>query len=237
MNMERKPRILLIEDEHNLGATLKERLEIDAFEVRWTRLAEEAEQEIDSYPFDLALVDVGLPDGNGFEIAEMIKKKQPRMALIFLTAFSSPEDRVRGLELGAEDYVVKPFHVKELILRIQNGLKRARFAAGADTFREPLEIGKAKVYFSKFEIHSAEETHSLSHKEWALLRLLYDRRGKAVSRDDILNFVWGNLEYPTPRTIDNFVLRLRKLIEDNPDQPRFIKSVRGVGYLLSEEGE
>jgi DNA-binding response OmpR family regulator len=140
---------------------------------------------------------------------------------------------VRGLELGAEDYVTKPFHFKELILRVQNGLKRARYASASP---DVIQVGAARVDFAKFvaqvEGAGGTKTHSLTHKEVALLKLLVEREGKVVSRDEILNHVWSEDEYPTSRTIDNFVMRLRRLIEVDPENPQTIRSVRGVGYQL-----
>jgi two-component system alkaline phosphatase synthesis response regulator PhoP len=223
-------RILVVEDEKNVGLTLVERLKREGFEVVWSMTAEDAELQITSRKFDLALMDVGLPDGSGFDVAAKLRKGQPAAAIIFLTAFGSPEDRVRGLELGAEDYVVKPFHLKELLLRVKNGLRRAHYLAGGD--EGELTLGRATIRFSRFEAERDGEVFPLTHKESALLRLLVDRRGNVVSRDEILNHVWSEDEFPTPRTIDNFIMRLRRLIEVDPENPQVIRSVRGVGYQL-----
>jgi len=226
-------RILLVEDEKNLGSTLLERLQKEGFEAAWATSVTDARMEIQQRRFDLALMDVGLPDGSGFDVAAELRRVQPSTAIIFLTAFGSPEDRIRGLELGAEDYVVKPFHLKELILRIQNGLKRARYlAASLAENTESVKVGKARIHFSKFEAEADGGIHSLTHKECALLRLLVDRRGRVVSRDEILNHVWSEDEFPSPRTVDNFIMRLRRLVEVNPEEPQVIKSIRGVGYQL-----
>jgi len=229
-----KSRLLLVEDEKNVGSTLVERLEKEGFEVSWNNSVAQAREGISSSPFDLALLDVGLPDGSGFEIAQYLRKKQPRTAIIFLTAFGTPEDRIRGLELGAEDYVVKPFHLKELILRVHNGLKRAKYlsAPGSVLDSASAAIGKAQIHFLRFEAEVGGQVLPLTHKEVALLRLLVERRGCVVSRDEILNHAWSDDEFPTPRTVDNFILRLRKLVEENPEQPQVIKSVRGIGYQL-----
>lgn len=214
-----KPRLLVLEDEPNVGSTLVERLEQEGYTVTWSKTCEDARLQIAQRHFDLALLDVGLPDGNGFEVAAAIRSRSPRTALVFLTAFGSAPDRVRGLELGAEDYVVKPFHLRELMLRIKNCLRRARvLSTGAVT------IGRAVVKFDSFEASIDGETQTLTRKECALLRLLYERRGEVVSRDEILNQVWSEDEYPSSRTVDNFVLRLRRWVE--------IRSIRGVGYLL-----
>jgi DNA-binding response OmpR family regulator len=226
-------KILVLEDEQNVGLTLVERLRKEGFEVLWATTTQQALSTISRGSFDLALLDVGLPDGSGFDVAEAIRKAQPKTAIIFLTAFSSPEDRIRGLELGAEDYVTKPFHLKELLLRVQNGLKRARFLIEAlPTTQESVRIGKAIVLFARFEAEVDGKTQALTHKETALLRLLVESKGTVLSRDEILNKVWSEDEFPTTRTVDNFIMRLRRLVEINPEDPQVIRSVRGVGYQL-----
>ncbi len=228
-------RILVLEDERNVGLTLVERLGKEGFEIAWAQTVGEARLEISQRKFELALLDVTLPDGTGFDVAKEIRKSQPGAALIFLTAHGNPEDRVRGLELGAEDYVVKPFHYKELLLRIQNGLKRARYLSQApESQTDEVKVGEAVVSFSRFEARVGATTNPLTHKECALLKLLVERRGKVVSRDEILNHVWSENEFPSPRTIDNFVMRLRRFVEIDPENPQVIRSVRGVGYQLME---
>lgn len=226
-------RILFVEDEKNVGTTLVERLEREGFRVQWATSVREAKAEIGAKTFDLALLDVGLPDGSGFEVGEYLRQKQPATAAVFLTAFGAPEDRIRGLELGAEDYVVKPFHLKELILRIKNALKRAHYATGTQEGKESTAVaGQAKIYFHRFEVEMGGQLHPLTHKEAAVLRLLVERRGHVVSRDEILNHAWSEDEFPTPRTVDNFIVRLRRLVESHPENPTVIKSIRGIGYQL-----
>lgn len=230
---ETHARILVVEDERNVGLTLVERLRKEGFEVAWANSCEEARLEISQRRFNLALLDVGLPDGSGFDVAARLRQAQPATAIIFLTAFGAPEDRIRGLELGAEDYVVKPFHLKELLLRVRNGLKRAQYlSSGLGESDQAVEVGKARIYFSRFEADVEGRIHPLTHKESALLRLLVDRRGAVVSRDEILNHVWSEDEFPTSRTVDNFIMRLRRLVEADPENPRIIRSIRGVGYQL-----
>lgn len=220
--MPKRIPLLLVEDEVNLGATLKDMLESQRYAVTWAKTQSDALADIKSLPFDVALIDVQLPDGNGYNVAEKLKNTDT--AMIFLTAQSAPEQRVRGLSLGAEDYIVKPFHFEELCLRIRNALKRRDYvqkgASGA------VRIGKVAIDFSDFTANGKP----LGAKEAKLLKLLYDRRGKVVSRDEILNHVWPRESYPTQRTVDNFVLKLRKLIGENN-----IKSIRGVGYQLMEQ--
>src|SRR5882724_10145105 len=150
-------RLLVVEDERNVALTLVERLKKENFDVVHASTASEAKLEIAQRKFDLALLDIGLPDESGFEVAAFLRKSQPAAAIIFLTAFSSPEHRVKGLELGAEDYVTKPFHLKELILRIQNGLKRARYLSGSTS--SVVKVGRAEIDFSRFEAKVDGETH------------------------------------------------------------------------------
>lgn len=226
-------RLLVLEDEKNVGSTLVERLQREGFDVTWSTTCEDAKLQISQRKFDLALLDVGLPDGSGFEVAQSVRNRNRSTAIIFLTAFGNPEDRVKGLELGAEDYVVKPFHLKELLLRVQNGLKRARYLA-AETDAGTVQVGRAIIRFSAFEADVEGTLHSLTHKECALLKLLVDRRGKVLSRDEILNEVWSEDEFPSSRTVDNFIMRLRRLVERDPENPQVIRSVRGIGYQLSE---
>ncbi len=216
--MPKRPTLLLVEDEENLGATLKSMLEGERYAVTWAKTKKEALADIKALPFDVALLDVNLPDGSGFQIAESLSDT----AILFLTAMSDPEDRVRGLKLGAEDYIIKPFHFQELCLRIQNARKRKSFVRDAGV----VHIGKAKVDFARFAINGKK----IAAKEVNLLKLLYDRRGKVVSRDEILNHVWPREAYPTSRTVDNFVMSLRKLLGT-----KYIKSIRGVGYQLQDD--
>jgi two-component system, OmpR family, alkaline phosphatase synthesis response regulator PhoP len=223
--------ILVVEDERNVGLTLVERLRKEGFEVAWSTTVEEARLEIGGRRFDLVLLDVGLPDGSGFDVGAELRRKQPHAALVFLTAFGEPEQRVRGLELGAEDYVVKPFHLKELLLRVQNGLKRAQYLARLPG--DTAEVGRATIHFASFEAEVDGRRQPLTHKEAALLRLLVERRGQVVSRDEILNHVWSSGEYPSSRTVDNFIMRLRRLVETDPEDPSTIRSVRGIGYQLT----
>lgn len=218
--MSKRISLLLVEDEINLGTTLKDLLEGERYAVTWSQTKKEALADIKAMPFDIALLDVNLPDGTGFQVAEALQNT----AIIFLTAMSDPEHRVRGLTLGAEDYIIKPFHFQELCLRIKNAIKRKTYIQGTIGI---VQIGKAKIDFAGFTLNGKP----LAAKEAKLLKLLYDRRGKVVSRDEILNHVWPRETYPTARTVDNFISALRKLLGSSD----CIKTIRGVGYQLKEE--
>jgi two-component system alkaline phosphatase synthesis response regulator PhoP len=227
--------LLVVEDERNVGQTLAERLQGAGYRVTLAESAARARQAWRAQAPQLTLLDVGLPDGNGFDLAGELRAALPQTAIIFLTAHGNPEERVRGLELGADDYLTKPFHFRELLLRIQNCLKRAQdLAEVPGEMRGVVRIGRARVDFERFSAEVAGTHHALTHKECAVLRLLASRVGKAVSRDEILDKAWSADEFPTSRTVDNFIVRLRKLVEPNADEPRVIRSIRGVGYLLTE---
>ena len=178
--------LLVVEDERNVGETLSERLQAAGYRVTLAESAARARQAWRSEAPKLALLDVGLPDGNGFALARELRAAAPQTAIIFLTAHGNPEERVRGLEIGADDYLTKPFHFRELLLRIQNCLKRAQDLADLPgEVRGTLRIGRAQVDFERYSAEVAGEHHALTHKECAVLRLLASRVGKAVSRDEI----------------------------------------------------
>ncbi|HXR20522.1 MAG TPA: response regulator transcription factor [Steroidobacteraceae bacterium] len=233
--MNTPARLLLLEDERNVAETLIERLRAAGFAVMRAESVASARRAIAEGTFQVAVLDVGLPDGSGFDVARALREHAPATAILFLTAHANPEDRIRGLELGADDYVGKPFHFRELLLRIQNCLKRAQdLALVPGEMRGQVRIGRAQVDFERFVATVDGQTQSLTHKECAVLRLLAARAGKAVSRDEILDRAWSADEFPTSRTVDNFIVRLRKLVEIDAADPRVIRSIRGVGYLLTE---
>lgn len=228
-------RVLVVEDDANVGATLSERLSAAGFEVARAESAARARTLFAERAVDLMLLDVGLPDGSGFSLGRELRLLRPQTAMIFLTAHGNPEDRIRGLELGADDYVTKPFHFRELLLRINNCLKRAaELSQLPGAIQGRVRIGRALVDFEQFSAEVDGVRHPLTHKECAVLQLLATRAGKAVSRDEILDRAWSQDEFPTSRTVDNFIVRLRKLVETDASEPQVIRSIRGVGYLLVE---
>jgi two-component system alkaline phosphatase synthesis response regulator PhoP len=225
--------LLLVEDDANVASTLTSRLSTEGFAVTHANSVRAAREALQKQTFSAAVLDVGLPDGNGFDVARHLRDVSPQTAMLFLTAHGTPDDRIHGLELGADDYMTKPFAFRELLLRIQNMLKRAREleqpgAAG----KSPVRIGIATIDFGRFTAQSGDSLHRLTHKECAVLKLLVERAGNAVTRDEILSRAWAPDEFPTERTVDNFILRLRKLVERDPSNPRTIRSIRGVGYQL-----
>jgi two-component system alkaline phosphatase synthesis response regulator PhoP len=225
--------LLLVEDDANVAGTLVTRLTAEGFEVTHAGSVRDAREALQAKRFSAAVLDVGLPDGNGFEVAQHLREVSPSTAMLFLTAYGTPADRIHGLELGADDYMTKPFEFRELLLRIQNMLRRAGdIASRGAALHGPVRIGVATVDFDRFTAEIGGPVHRLTHKECAVLKLLLERAGRAVTRDEILNHAWAPDEFPTERTVDNFILRLRRLVERNPARPETILSIRGVGYQL-----
>lgn len=213
-------KLLLVEDDKSLGTTLSERLTKEELRVHWVTELRKARESIDKEKFDLIVLDVGLPDGSGFDLAREVREKSS-VPFIFVTAQGAAEDRLRGYEIGAEEYIPKPFHLKELLLRIKHVLENHVQAP-------QLQVGDVLIDFASRTVSRESQEERLNLKEYMVLKLLVDKSPQALSRDDILNFVWGENEFPTNRTVDNVILRLRQILGDKVGQN--IKSVRGVGY-------
>lgn len=213
-------KIFLLEDDHSLGPVLKERLS-KSFVVVLCQSVSQALSEFSTQHFDLAILDLGLPDGSGFDVAKEIKKTS-KTPIIFLTAQSDAENRLKGYELGAEEYIPKPFHLKELLIRIEHVLQ-------SHPVTHVLHLPECEVHFTDMKIKKISgEIEFPATKDLQVLELLVKKSPEAVSRDEILNTVWGPDKDLNFRTIDNTIVRLKKLISDDNDQ--FIRSVRGIGY-------
>lgn len=224
-------RILLVEDEENIRDVVKLNLELESFEVVATGRGWDALKLFREQHFDLIILDVMLPEINGFEICEQIRLSDMEVPIIFLTAKDGPTDRISGLKRGADDYLTKPFHLEELLLRVNNLIRRTSKAA--DNTPEIFVFGKNKVNFRTFEAEGNEGPFLLTKKEAMLLKLLTDRKNEVVSRNQILQSVWGYDVYPSTRTIDNFILSFRKYFEEDQRNPVYFHSVRGVGYKFN----
>jgi DNA-binding response OmpR family regulator len=225
-----KKKVLVIEDEPDIVRGLKDALEFEDYDVfaafegkDGVRLAKERSP-------DLVILDLMLPDVNGYAVCEELRRISAFMPIIMLTARSQETDKIRGLDAGADDYVTKPFSVNELIARMRAIFRRVARPSAAP---EVVEIGEAKVGFSTHTLKVAGVEHALSFYEVELLRLLVERIGQPVSRDEILQKIWGLEAAPTNRTVDNFIVKLRKKIEKHPDKPVHILTVYGYGYKLA----
>ena len=221
-------RIFLVEDEASIRDALKLNLELEGYEVVSTDDGKKVLRMFKEQHFDIVLLDIMLPDVSGLELCEQIRLVNMDVPIIFLTAKDTSADKVLGLRKGADDYITKPFNLEELLLRIQILLKRSQ--GKTSTSLESFEFGSNKANFKTFEAKGQKGNFKLTKKEAMLLKLLIERRGEVVSRQQILQSVWGYDVYPSTRTIDNFILSFRKYFEENPKAPHFFHSVRGVGY-------
>jgi DNA-binding response OmpR family regulator len=225
-----KKRILLIEDEPHIVLGLKDALEFEGFGVLAANEGQAGIQLARAEKPDCVILDIMLPDMNGYKVCEDIRRWDAHVPIIMLTARSQETDKIRGLDSGADDYVTKPFSVNELVARIRAIFRRAARTPGAP---ETFTVGEAQVNLSAQTVTRNKRVEPLSFYEVELLRLLHAKAGVPVSRDEILSKVWGLEAAPTNRTVDNFVVKLRKKIEPSPDKPAHILTVYGTGYKLA----
>lgn len=224
-------RILLVEDEENIRDLVKLNLELENFEVIATGNGRDALKLSAGQHFDLILLDVMLPEMDGFQICEQIRLSDLQTPIIFLTAKDGSNDRIQGLKYGADDYIVKPFVFEELLLRINNLLKRS--ARTPENTATVFSFGNNQINFITFEAIGNEGKFILTKKEAMLLKLLIDRKNQVVSRQQILQSVWGYDVYPSTRTIDNFILKFRRNFEEYTREPVHFHAIRGIGYKFS----
>lgn len=216
--------ILLAEDDLDLGNVFKQFLELNDFQVLWAKDGEEAWHFFQENKTDICILDVMMPKMDGFSLAKKIKSVNPQMPFLFLTAKKLKEDRMLGLKLGADDYIVKPFEADELVLRIQNILRRIKPGSS----KEPIPIGQFTFYVDNLTLESERAKHQLTEKEAELLAYFYENKNKLMRRDDILVGVWGEADYFIGRSMDVFVSRLRKFFKE--EESVEIETVRGVGF-------
>lgn len=226
-------RLLLVEDEESLRKIIQLNLEMEEFEVVSVQDGVTALEKINSEHFDLLILDLMLPQLSGMDVLKNIRVKDQNIPVIIISAKDTSTDRIQGLKTGADDYLNKPFEIEELLLRIQKLLERK----SRDTNNTDLDVvhfGDCCINFKSFSGKKGEEEFSLSQKETHILKFLINNKNAVQSRHDILKAVWGYDVYPSTRTIDNFIAVLRKRFEDDPKNPRYIKSIHGVGYQFVE---
>jgi DNA-binding response OmpR family regulator len=223
-------RILVVEDEPSMRIGLKDNLEFEGYEVEFADDGESGYKKIMTQKFDLILLDVMLPKMNGFDVCKKVRAEGVKIPIILLTAKGEEIDKVLGLELGADDYVTKPFGLRELLARIKAVIRRS--AESLPDQIEEAEIGSLIVNFSNYSAFNNGNEITMSHKEFELLHFLWKNKNKAVSRDDLLKEIWNQEVFTTTRTIDNFIVKLRQKIEEDPNKPKIILTVHGVGYKL-----
>jgi two-component system response regulator RegX3 len=230
-----KKRVLVVEDEPSLGMAIRDELEFEGFEASIVDDGAAALERILREPPDLVVLDLMLPGRSGFDVCREVRAKGHGTPIIMLTARAHEADRVRGLELGADDYVVKPFSLAELIARIRAVLRRTEARDREAAPERPLCAGALRLDVRKQEAFVGGRRIDLTHKEFQLLELLLRHPGEVISRDEFLDRVWGGNVYVTPRSVDTHMAALRKKIEPDADRPRYILSVRGAGYKLNED--
>jgi two-component system alkaline phosphatase synthesis response regulator PhoP len=230
-----KANILLVEDEENLHDALKLNLELEGYEITSAYDGNEALKAVKDEYFDLIIMDVMLPQMDGVTVTETIRLQNNEVPILILSAKNTSADRVLGLKKGADDYMVKPFNLEELLLRVDKLILKNKKLNDKETIGDTIEFGNNKIDF-KAQVATTwnHKSIELSKKEVMLLKLLIENRNEVVTREKILQSVWGYNVFPTTRTIDNFILNFRKYFEKDSRNPVFFHSVRGVGYKYTE---
>ncbi len=225
-------RILLVEDEDNLRDTIKLNLELEGYHIIAVNNGLDALQYARSERFNLVILDIMLPKMNGLEVCQRLQIENKDIPVLFLSAKNATEDRIAGLKMGAQDYLTKPFNLEELLLRVGILIKTHQKGDFQSEINY-ITIGNCSIDFQSYEVKTPTGVVSISKKEAMLLKLLYEKKNQVVSREEILEKVWGYDIYINTRTIDNFMLNLRKIFEPNLKEPVFFHSVRGIGYKLN----
>lgn len=225
-------KILVVEDEPNMASGLKDNLEFEGYSVDIATDGAEGVGLGSKNSYDLILLDVMLPIKSGFDVCKELRANGVGTPIIFLTAKGEEIDKVLGLEIGADDYVTKPFSLRELLARVKAVMRRTEGREINDEVS--IRIGVLEVSFHNYTAKVKKKDVEMSHKEYETLHYLYKNKNKTVSRDDLLREVWGQEYTTTTRTVDNFIVKLRQKVENNPNKPSIIITVHGIGYKLIE---
>jgi len=236
--MENNPfkgrKILLVEDEETLAVGLEYNLSDEGYVVDWVKDGRKALEYFEANKYDLIILDIMLPYYNGFEIAERVRVKSPQMPLLMLTARTNAEDKVRGLGAGADDYLTKPFNLQELLLRVKGMLRRKMWYQSSAEVEPLYRFGNNIVNFENLSCTCGLKKFVLTQREAMVLKYMIEKKGKIVSRKELLENVWHLSSEIETRTIDNFISRLRKYFEPDPEHPVYIKSIRSAGYSFND---
>ena len=231
-------KILIIEDENHLAEGLRFNLEAEGYEALAVPDGESGLEQAAEGSYDAIVLDVMLPGINGFEVARTIRERHDFTPILMLTALGRPEDVISGFESGADDYLPKPFNLDVFVARVKGLLRRNKWAKKAEpapSTADIVNINGREIDFEKLELRTTEEVINLTLMEMKLLRFLMENRGRPVSRKEILEDVWGLQHDTDTRAIDNFIVRLRRYLEDEPNNPQILLTVRGVGYRFDHE--
>lgn len=229
-----KPRILLVEDEKNLLDAIRLNLEMENYEVEGAVNGTQALKKFKEQRFNLVILDVMIPEMNGFAVCEKIRLENMDVPILFLTAKDTHDDKIKGFRMGADDYVTKPFNLDEVLMRVSVLVKHSMKGTKSELSTKTVKFGNNEINFGTFEAKGVNGTINLTKKEAQLLKLLIDHKNEAVSRQQILQYVWEYDVFPSTRTIDNFILSFRKYFEKDLKNPRYFHSIRGVGYKFTD---
>lgn len=230
-----KASLLIAEDEESLREALKLNLELEGYEVTTVVNGPAVIKAVKNEYFDLIILDIMMPEMDGITVCETIRMQHNDVPILFLSARNSSADRVEGLKKGGDDYLTKPFNLEELLLRVDKLVTKNKRMKEPQTMGDVYEFDGCVIDFGAHEcVDKNKEKRELSKKEAALLRLLTEHEGEVVSREQILQIVWGYNVYPTTRTIDNFILNFRKFFERDSRNPRHFHSIRGIGYKFTK---
>ncbi len=230
-----KPHIMLVEDEIHLARGICYNLEEEGFRISHFETGERALKSLEVERFDLIILDVMLPGMDGFEACRLIRKLDPRVPILMLTARSEDADRVEGLENGADDYLTKPFNLVEFLLRVKGMLRRSAWYR-PEPVEEGYRFGDNEVFLLSYRAKTAQGEIDMTEMEVRVLALFFRKEGAAIQRSELLQSVWGYSSDTETRTLDNFIVRLRKYFEPDPSHPKHFLTVRGVGYRFSRSG-
>lgn len=233
MSTNRPARVLVVDDEGHLADGIRENLAAEGYDTDVAYDGAAGLAALSAENFDLAIVDVMMPRMDGLELCASMRRAGIQTPVLFLTVKGAPEDRVKGFEAGGDDYLTKPFHLQELLLRVAAILRRSHWYAAA---APALEFGGNTIDFRTYRATAWDGSeHNLTHKEAMIVQALAEREDEIVTREEILDRVWGYEVFPSTRTIDNFIVRVRKRFERNPEEPQHFHTVRGVGYRFTRE--
>lgn len=233
---DEKPHIMLVEDELHLARGICFNLEEEGFRISHFETAERALTALEIEHFDLIILDVMLPGMDGLQACRAIRELDPRVPILMLTARSEDADRVEGLENGADDYLTKPFNLVEFLLRVKGMLRRSSWYR-PEPVEEAYRFGDNEVYQLSYRARTAQGEIDLTEMEVRVLSLFFQKEGRPIQRSELLKSVWGYTSDTETRTLDNFIVRLRKYFEQDPSHPKHFLTVRGVGYRFSRQGE
>ena len=232
-----RPHILLVEDESHIAQGLIFNLEQEDFKITHVETGAAAMEAFKSQPYDLVVLDLMLPDSHGLELCHEMRKETPQLPILILTALGEEQDRIKGLRVGADDYLTKPFSLDEFLLRVRGMLKRSAWYQPSQSKVENFQFGKNRVDLRNLEAITAHGDIRLTELEGRMLATFFSRESETLQRSELLKSVWGMAEDTETRTLDNFIVRLRKYFEEDPARPRHFLTVRGRGYRFVQNPE